>query len=59
LKTAYFLWRLENKKVMKKGQRSKALVKRFALRGGVTFVVFKGIKISLDFFDSFFHQWKK
>jgi hypothetical protein len=34
-------------------------VKRFALRGGTAFVVFKDIKISLDFFGSFFHQWKK
>ncbi len=34
-------------------------MKRFALRGGTAFVVFKGIKISLDFFGSFFHQWKK
>ncbi|SDG56225.1 hypothetical protein [Psychroflexus sediminis] len=39
--------------------RSKALVKRFALRGGATFVVFKDIKISLAFFDSFLGDAKK
>ncbi|SDG55949.1 hypothetical protein SAMN04488027_103145 [Psychroflexus sediminis] len=39
--------------------RSKALVKRFALRGGAAFVVLKDIKISLDFFDSFLVNAKK
>ncbi|EMY79838.1 hypothetical protein pgond44_14923 [Psychroflexus gondwanensis ACAM 44] len=58
-KTAYFLWRLENKKVVKKGKWSKALVKRFALRGGTAFVVFKDIKISLVFFVSFLGDAKK
>ena len=33
-------------------RRSKALMKRLALRGGDTFVVFKDIKISLVFFVS-------
>ncbi|SDG37674.1 hypothetical protein SAMN04488027_1011, partial [Psychroflexus sediminis] len=39
--------------------RSNARVKRFALRGGTTFVVFKDIKISLDLFGSFLGNAKK
>ncbi|SDG55921.1 hypothetical protein [Psychroflexus sediminis] len=39
--------------------RSKALVKRFALRGGAAFVVLKDIKISLAFFGSFLGDAKK
>jgi hypothetical protein len=34
-------------------------VKRFALRGGAAFVVFKDIKISLVFFVSFLGDAKK
>jgi hypothetical protein len=34
-------------------------VKRFALRGGTAFVVFKDIKISLVFFVSFLGDAKK
>lgn len=60
---AYFLCMLKNKKVVKQGCRSNALVKRLALRGGETFVVFKDIKISLVpkalGIDYFFRQWKK
>jgi hypothetical protein len=38
--------------------RSNALVKRLALRGVDTFVVFKDIKISLDLFGYFLRRWK-
>ena len=40
-------------------RRSNALVKRLALRGVDTFVVFKDIKISLDLFGYFLRRWKK
>ena len=40
-------------------RRSKALVKRLALRGVDTFVVFKDIKISLDLFGYFLRRCKK
>jgi hypothetical protein len=39
--------------------KEQSLVKRFALRGGAPFVVFKDIKISLAFFDSFLGNAKK
>jgi hypothetical protein len=39
-------------------RRSKALVKRLALRGVDTFVVFKDIEISLDLFVYFLRRWK-
>jgi hypothetical protein len=39
-------------------RRSNALVKRLALRGVDTFVVFKDIEISLDLFGYFLRRWK-